>query len=55
MNQEVTSIEKHVLAEYELDELIKKSAAISTKGLTEDLINKYKILNGPKCCSLAIL
>ena len=37
---------KHVLAENELNELSKKVKAISTKGLTKDLINKYNIVNG---------
>ena len=32
----------------ELNELSKKVKAISTKGLTKDLINKFSILNGAK-------
>ena len=36
---------KHVLVENELNELSKKVEAISTKGLTKDLINEYKILS----------
>ena len=36
---------KHVLFEKKLNELSKKVEAISTKGLTKDLINGYKILN----------
>ena len=40
---------KHVLVEKELNELSKKVKAISTKGLTKDLINKFSILNGAKC------
>ena len=38
----------HVLVENELNKLSKKVEAISTKGLTQDLINKYSILNGAK-------
>ena len=33
---------------------MKKVKAISTKGLTKDLINKFSILNGAKYFSLAI-
>ena len=36
---------KHVLVENKLSELSKKVEAISTKGLTKDLINGCKILN----------
>ena len=36
---------KHVAAENEVNELTKKVEAISTKGLTKDLVNGYKILN----------
>ena len=36
---------KHVLVENELNKLSKKVKAISTKGLTKDLMNGYKILN----------
>ena len=39
---------KHVLIENELNELSEKFKAISTKGLTKDLINKFSILNGAK-------
>ena len=39
---------KHVLVEKELNELSKKVKAISTKGLTKDLINKFSILNRAK-------
>ena len=39
---------KHVLVENELNELSEKVKAISTKGLTKDLINKFSILNGAK-------
>ena len=35
----------HVLVENELNELSGKIKAISTKGLTNDLINKFNILN----------
>ena len=35
----------HVLVENELNELSGKLKAISTKGLTNDLINKFNILN----------
>ena len=34
--------------ENELNELSKKVKAISTKGLTKDLISKFSILNGAK-------
>ena len=37
-----------------LNELSKKVKAISTKGLTKDLINKFCILNGAKYFSLGI-
>ena len=37
---------KHVLVENELNKLSKKVKAILTKGLTKDLINGYKTLNG---------
>ena len=39
---------KHVIVENELNELSKKVEAISTKGLTKDLINGYKILSGAR-------
>ena len=39
---------KHVLVQNELNELSEKVKAISTKGLTKDLINKYSIVNGAK-------
>ena len=39
---------KRVLVENELNELLKKVDKISAKGLTKDLINVYKILNGAK-------
>ena len=49
LNINVTSNEtKHVVVENELNELSKKFKAISTKGLTKDLINKFSILNGTK-------
>ena len=38
----------------ELNELSKKFKAISTKGLTKDLINNFSILNGAKHFSLGI-
>ena len=38
----------------ELNELSKRFKAISTKGLTKDLINKFSILNGAKYFSLGI-
>ena len=38
----------------ELNELSKKVKAISTKGLTKDLINKPSILNGAKYLPLGI-
>ena len=37
-----------------LNELSEKFKAISTKGLTKDLINKFSILNGAKYLSLGI-
>ena len=37
-----------VLVENELNEISEKVKAISTKGSTKDLINKYSILNGAK-------
>ena len=49
LNKNVTSNKtKHVLVENELNELSEKVKAISTKGLTKDLINRYKILNDAK-------
>ena len=49
LNKNVTSNKtKHVIIENELNELIKKVKAISTKKLSKDLINKYNILNGAK-------
>ena len=39
----------------ELNELLKKLKAISTKGLTKNLIDKLSILNGAKYFSLGIL
>ena len=48
-NKRITSYKtKHVLVvlvENKLNELSKKVEAISTKGLTKDLTNRYKILN----------
>ena len=38
----------------ELNELLKKVKAISIKGLTNDLINNFSILNGAKCFSSGI-
>ena len=38
----------------ELNKLSKKVKAISTKGLTKDLINKFSILNGAKYFSSGI-
>ena len=43
-----------MLVENELNELLKKVEAISTKGLTKDLINRYKILNAAKHFSSGI-
>ena len=49
MNKNVTSNKtKHVLVENELNELSKKADAISTKGLTKNLINGFEILYGTK-------
>ena len=46
-NKNVTSNKtKHVLVWNKLNELLKTVEAISTKGLTKDLINKNNILNG---------
>ena len=39
---------KHALVENDLDELSKKVEAISIKGLTKDLVNELKVLNGTK-------
>ena len=39
---------KDVLVENELNELAEKVNAISTRGLTKDLINKFSILNEAK-------
>ena len=38
----------------ELNELSKKVKAISTKGLTKDLINEFSVLNGAKYISLGM-
>ena len=38
----------HAEVKNKLDDLIKKFKIISTKGLTNDLTNKYSILNGAK-------
>ena len=49
LNKKVTSNKtKHVLVENELNELSKKGDVITTKGLTKDLINGYKIINDAK-------
>ena len=45
---------KHVLAENEINELSKNVEATSAKGLTKDLINGYKIINGEKYFSSGI-
>ena len=45
---------KAVTNKKELNELSKKVKAISAKGLTKDLINKFSILNGAKYFSLRI-
>ena len=37
-----------MLVENELNELSKKIKAISTKGLTKDLINTFSVFNGAK-------
>ena len=39
---------KHALVENGLNELLETIKAISTKGLTKDLINEYSILNDTK-------
>ena len=55
LNKKFTSYKiKHVLIENELSELSEKVKAISTKGLTKDLINKFSILNGAKYFSSGI-
>ena len=46
---------KHALVENELNELSKKVEAISTKRLTKELINGYKILNGARYFSSGAL
>ena len=43
---------KHLVVENELNELIKKVEAISTKELTKDLLNGCKIFNGARFFSL---
>ena len=54
-NKNVTSNKtKQVLVENELNELSQKFEAILTKGLTKDLVNGYKILNGAKYFSSGI-
>ena len=56
LNQKVTSNEtKHVLVENEWNELSKNAKAISRKGWTKDLINKYSIIDGSKCFNSRIL
>ena len=46
LNKKVTSKKtKHLPVKNALNELSEKDKLISTKGLTEDLINKYEILN----------
>ena len=56
INKNVTSNKtKHVLIENEANKLPKKVEAVSQKGLTKDLINKYKILNIANYLSLGIL
>ena len=48
-NKNVTSNKtKHVVVENELNELSEKVKAISAKGSTKTLINKYSILDGQK-------
>ena len=55
LNEKVTSNKtKHVLVENELNELSKKADAISTKGLTKNLINGFEILYGTKDFSWGI-
>ena len=55
VNKNVTSNKtKHVLVENELNELSEKFKAISAKGLTKDLINKFSILHGAQYFSLGI-
>ena len=55
LNKNVTlNKTKHLLNENELNELLKKFKAISTKGLTKKLINKFSILNGAKYFSSGI-
>ena len=49
LNKNVTSNKtKHVFVKNELNELLEKVKAISTKELTKDLINEYKTINGVK-------
>ena len=55
LNKNVTSTNtKHVLVENELNEQSGKVNAISTKGLTKDLINKLSFLTGAKYFSSGI-
>ena len=46
---------KQILGENKLSELSEEVKAISTKGLTKDLLNKSSILNGAKYFSSGIL
>ena len=56
LDKEITSNKtKHVLNENELNKLSEKVIAISTKGLTKDLINTHSIRNGAKCFCSRIL
>ena len=48
------SVKKTDSNKNELNGLSKKANAISTKGLTKDLINKFGIVNGAKYFSLSI-
>ena len=52
-NKIINSIKtKDVLAKNELNKLSRKVEAIATKGLTKNLTNGYKILNGARYFSL---
>ena len=55
-NKIINSIKtKDVLVKNELNKLSRKVEAISTKGLTKDLTNGYKILNGARYFSSGTL
>ena len=54
MKKSTSNETEHALIENELDKLSEKVRAISTKGLTKDIINGYKILNGARYLSSGV-